>query len=242
MVEIENELNVSLFLSLSLNLDLCNNAGESGLWLALGQLDPAYLSCDDISRFDSTFSAQLIARGANHNSLDSRTGNSLLHRAAEGSLEAAAVFLVHHGAQPNPKNAQGESPIHIAAKRGLHVLVEVLLQHGADPNLQTALKPKPASPVPSAAAAVPLSAAADQHSQRPSLSLSSQLSSSSHPSHSPSPLSITPSYGHSSDTMAPFDLSSSAFSPTAALGALSALSATSQALTEPQVIHTTSCD
>ena len=132
----------------SLNLNLQNNNREAALWLALKQLDPAYLTCEDISQFDHTFAARLIKRGATPDATDARTGNSLLHNAALNCNEAAAVFLVHHGAVPNIKNIQGEAPIHIAAKHGLHRLVEVLLQYGADPNLQTALKPKPKAKSP----------------------------------------------------------------------------------------------
>lgn len=131
-----------------LNLDLRNNAGASALWLALQQLDSSYLSSDDPSDSDLSFSARLIKRGSNVDAVDTRTGNSLLHRAALEGMEAAAIFLVHHGAITNHKNRQEETPIHIAAKKGLHRLVEVLLRNGADPNLQTALKPKPNPVIP----------------------------------------------------------------------------------------------
>lgn len=125
-----------------LNLDLGNNNGASSLWLALQQLDSSYLTSDDTGEFDHSFAARLIKRGSNADAIETRTGNSLLHRAALECNEAAAVFLVHHGAVTNHKNTKGETPIHIAAMNGLHQLMEVLLQSGADPNLQTALKPK----------------------------------------------------------------------------------------------------
>ena len=227
------------------------------------KLDPAYLTTDDISKYDTSFPARLITRGANCDTLDPRTGNSLLHRAAIESKEAAAVFLVHHRAQLNPKNGQGEAPVHIAAKNGLHRLVEVLLQHGADPNQQTALKPHPASPVPSAAAATPLASVPDYSPKReespfraiPPSSLppppSSSRSSSRTASHTPSPLPTSShhhmtlgsgvSSGGGGDMMG-FDLTSSAMSSSAALGALSALSATSQALSGTQVcVHVCVC-
>ena len=130
----------------SLNLDLHNHNHETALWLALMQLDADYLSSEDITDYEHTFATRLIKRGANPDSIESRTGNSLLHKAALQSNEAAAVFLVHHGAVPNGKNNEGEAPIHIAARNGLDQLVKVLLQHGADPNLQTAVKPKQAPP------------------------------------------------------------------------------------------------
>ena len=232
----------------SLNLDLCNNAGESALWLALNDLDSAYLTSDDITKYDSSFPSKLITRGANCDALDPRTGNSLLHHAALECREAAAVFLVHHGAQLNPKNGQGEAAIHIAARNGLHTLVEVLLQHGADANQQTALKPSPASPVPSAAAAMPLSPVHEYGPKRsesprpiPPTSLppppppSSLPSSHNTPStHSPSPSPHMAFGGGGGGDMMDFDLTSSAMS-SAALGALSALSATSQALSGTQV-------
>ena len=108
------------------------------------QLGADYLSSEDITDYEHTFATRLIKRGANPDSIESRTGNSLLHKAALQSNEAAAVFLVHHGAVPNGKNSEGEAPIHIAARNGLDQLVKVLLQHGADPNLQTAIKQKQA--------------------------------------------------------------------------------------------------
>lgn len=124
----------------SLNLDLRNNVGASALWLALQQLDSTYLTCEDTSEHAHTFAARLIERGSSTDAVDTRTGNSLLHRAALECNEAAAIFLVHHRAVPNHRNTHGEAPIHLAAQNGLHKLVEVLLQNGADPNLQTALK------------------------------------------------------------------------------------------------------
>ena len=129
-----------------LNLDLRNHDHETALWLALMQLDSHYLSSEDVTDYEHTFATRLIKRGANPDSIESRTGNSLLHKAALQSNEAAAVFLVHHGATPNGKNNEGEAPIHIAARNGLDQLVKVLLQNGADPNLQTTVKPKEAPP------------------------------------------------------------------------------------------------
>ena len=241
--------------SCSLDLDICNNAGDIVLWLALSQLDSAYFTADDITQYNNSFAAKLITRGANPDTLDPRTGNILLHRAALESNEAAAIFLVHRGAQLNPKNGEGEAPIHIAARKGLHSLVEVLLQHGADPNQQTSLRapPSPASPVPSAAAAFTPLAAVPEHSRkrsespRPlppsSLPHPPPSSSSSHPStttttpspRSPFPPSQPPQAFGVGGGMMDFDLTSSSAMSSAALGALSALSATSQALSGLQV-------
>lgn len=129
-----------------LNLDLRNHSGASALWLALQQLDSSYLTSDDISEFDHTFATRLIKRGSNVDAVDTRSGNCLLHRAALENNEAAAVFLVHHGAITNHRNQLGETPIHVAARNGLHQLMKVLLENGANPNLQTALKPRPNHP------------------------------------------------------------------------------------------------
>ena len=164
---------------------------------------------------------------------------------------------MHRGAQLNPKNGEGEAPIHIAARNGLHSLVEVLLQHGADPNQQTSLRapPSPVSPVPSAAAAAtPLAAVPEpfrKRSESPRSLPPSSLphpppsSSSSHPSsnttpspHSPFSSSQQPAFGvggGGGGGMMDFDLTSSSAMSSAALGALSALSATSQALSGLQV-------
>lgn len=109
----------------SLNLELRTHNHETALWLALMQLDSDYLSSEDITEYEHTFANRLIQRGANPDAIEPRTGNSLLHKAALLSNEAAAVFLVHHGAVPNGKNSEGEAPIHIAAKNGLDHLVKV---------------------------------------------------------------------------------------------------------------------
>ena len=130
-----------------MNLDLRNNDGASALWLALQQLNSTHITSLDISESDHTFAARLIDRGSSTDAVDTLTGNSLLHRAAFECNEAATIFLVHHRAVPNHKNADGETPIHIAAQNGLHKLVGVLLENGADPNLQTALKPTKPSPL-----------------------------------------------------------------------------------------------
>ena len=227
-----------------MDLDLCNSAGDSPLWLSLIQLDSAYFTSDDITQYNNSFPARLITRGANPDTLDPRTGNILLHRAALETNEAAAVFLVHRGAQLNPKNGEGEAPIHIAARKGLHCLAEVLLQHGADSNQPTSLRASPASPSPSAAAAAtPLAAvppgkrSVSPHPPSPLPPPSSSSSSSYHPSTETTPSPHSPPF-----QQAPlggggmgFDLTASSAMSSAALGALSALSATSQALSGIQV-------
>ena len=184
----------------SLNLDLRNSSGETALWLALKQLDPNYLTCEDVSEYDHTIAAKLIKRGANVDAIDTRTGNSLLHQAALRSNEAAAVFLVHHGAIPNHTNVKGEAPIHIAATNGLHKLVEVLLQSGADPNLQTALKPR--APIPAPIVTTPMHASSEDiellKSPTAAIALSALSAITSHPgSYSFETVSTTSSYSSS---------------------------------------------
>ncbi len=126
-----------------LNLELRSHQSETALWLALKQLDNDYLQSIDVSEYDGSFSARLIARGANIDAVDTRSGNSTLHQAVLEGREAAAVFLVHKGALPDTKNNQGETPLHLAATKGLNTLVSVLLDCGVDPNKQTTLKPRP---------------------------------------------------------------------------------------------------
>lgn len=116
------------------------NAGSTALWLALTQLNSLRGESD-------RFSALLIERGATPDSVDSITGNSLLHQAALESNERAAIFLVCHNANVDHCNHQGETPMHVASSRGLPNLVQVLLQYGADPNLQTNLKVKKVMPL-----------------------------------------------------------------------------------------------
>ena len=180
--------------------------------MALQQLESSYLTCEDTSEYNHIFAARLIERGSNPDAIDTRTGNSFLHRAALESNEAAAMFLVHHGAITNHKNVNGETPIHIAAQNGLHRLVEVLLQNGADPNLQTALKPKPN---PLALPSIPLSGAVASNQSTPTGS-STNLDGSTRVS-SAIPPSVHPGNVIGEDILSP-----------STLGALNALNFASQ--------------
>ncbi|XP_033627890.1 rabankyrin-5-like [Asterias rubens] len=117
----------------SLNLDLQNAEGDSGLWLAL---DPTLRA----SGFgEDSMAAKLIRRGCSADSVNLHTGDSLLHRVCKSGLtnEDAALFLATKGASTNLANFKGETPLHAAAVNGLAKLVALLLQKGANPNAQT---------------------------------------------------------------------------------------------------------
>lgn len=128
--------------SCRLNLELCNADGENPLWLALEQLsdlpDPPDLESEEVR---GSFASCLIARGCDIETVDPVTGNSILQRAELQGNDTAAIFLLHHGANPNHCNQRGESPLHLAAVQDLPEVAQVLLSTGADPNYQTSLLP-----------------------------------------------------------------------------------------------------
>lgn len=128
--------------SCRLNLELCNADGENPLWLALEQLsslaDPPDLESEEVRE---SFAPCLIARGCDIETVDPVSGNSILQRAELQGNETAAIFLLHHGANPNHCNQRGESPLHLAAVQDLPRVAQVLLSAGADPNYQTSLLP-----------------------------------------------------------------------------------------------------
>lgn len=120
---------------LRLNLEIHSNSGLTALWLAVKQIDSSYLTHQD--KYNDCFAAKLLDHSADPDSIDMRTGNSLLHVITMETNEGGAIFLVCHGSRVNHSNHHGESSIHLAAKLGLHHLVTTLLQYGADPNMQT---------------------------------------------------------------------------------------------------------
>ena len=52
----------------------------------------------------------------------------MLHLAAFSGNEAAGLFLLAQGAQPNHANKKGETPLHASALKGHHSLVRELLK------------------------------------------------------------------------------------------------------------------
>ncbi|XP_059511180.1 rabankyrin-5 [Stegostoma tigrinum] len=128
------------------DLELKDHEGSTALWLALQDItvdsDQSVNPFDDVpvvngTSFDeNSFAAKLIKRGSNPDAPDAK-GNCLMQRASETGNEAAALFLVAHGAKVNHTNHLGETPLHTACRRGLANLTVELLQHGANPNIQT---------------------------------------------------------------------------------------------------------
>ncbi len=117
-----------------MNLEIRNQDSSTALWLALNQLDSSQSINDSQS---DTMAARLISRGADPNSTDPITLNTLLHRTILESFEDAAIFLVNHGSNVDSVNKHGEVPIHLAAINGLHLLTKMLLINNANPNLCT---------------------------------------------------------------------------------------------------------
>uniref|UniRef100_A0A2R5LJ33 Ankyrin repeat and fyve domain-containing protein 1 n=1 Tax=Ornithodoros turicata TaxID=34597 RepID=A0A2R5LJ33_9ACAR len=113
----------------SLNLELKNNDEHTALWHTLHTSGGPYDA--------GSFAAQLADRGANLDSVNKITGDSLLHLAAQTRNEEAGQFLVDRGAKCNIINGKGETALHVACRMGLAKLARALLDHGADPNKQS---------------------------------------------------------------------------------------------------------
>ena len=89
----------------------------------------------------------LLAEGVSPNALEPSTGQTAVHKAAEGTLGKPAVknleALLQAGGDPNGQDREGNTPLHFASPGldvfGDHVTpIRVLLQHDADPNLANA--------------------------------------------------------------------------------------------------------
>ncbi|XP_055542467.1 rabankyrin-5 isoform X2 [Wyeomyia smithii] len=79
---------------------------------------------------------RLLEKGARPNTVNSETGDSLLHSLSKHKFEDAAVFLADY-ANLNHINKAGLTPLHVAAMNGLSNLISALLEKGASPNLQS---------------------------------------------------------------------------------------------------------
>ena len=79
---------------------------------------------------------QIIARGADVNSLDAE-GRTALARAAANDREEIVQSLLNHGANPNQANRDGMAPLHLAAREGRSASASALLARGAEVNSTT---------------------------------------------------------------------------------------------------------
>jgi ankyrin repeat protein len=80
----------------------------------------------------------LLGRGAAANAAGAgwMTGTAL-HSAVSANRIAIARILLHAGADPDARQAEGFTPLHSAAHNGAAALVRLLLERGADPRLAT---------------------------------------------------------------------------------------------------------
>ncbi|MGN0821871.1 MAG: ankyrin repeat domain-containing protein [Akkermansia sp.] len=76
---------------------------------------------------------QIIARGADVNSLDAE-GRTALDRAAANDRVEIVQSLLNHGANPNQANRDGMAPLHLAAREGRSASASALLARGAEVN------------------------------------------------------------------------------------------------------------
>lgn len=85
---------------------------------------------------------QVLAAGANPNTLDDRSGLAALHFAVSISGDSDTAYgkikvLLDYGANPNLPDNDGETPMHAAAVFGSEATMLALLNAGRDPNIAT---------------------------------------------------------------------------------------------------------
>ena len=68
-------------------------------------------------------------------SIEVKTGNTLLHIAAQEGLSNLGIQMLDKGANPNFPNKDGNTPLHIAMQLGLSNLGIQMLDKGANPNV-----------------------------------------------------------------------------------------------------------
>lgn len=88
------------------------------------------------SNFD--LAKKLLDKGARPNTIQTESGDSLLHILTKSGLEESAVFLTEF-ANLNHVNRAGLTVLHLAGEKGFAKLVEALLKKGASPNIQSCL-------------------------------------------------------------------------------------------------------
>ena len=79
---------------------------------------------------------QIIAKGANVNTVDSEGWLALSRAAANDRVEVIQTLL-NHGANPNMANSNGWTPLHAAAREGRSAAASALLARGAQVNIVT---------------------------------------------------------------------------------------------------------
>lgn len=79
---------------------------------------------------------QIIAKGANVNTVDSEGWLALSRAAANDRVEVIQTLL-NHGANPNMANSNGWTPLHAAARDGRSAAASALLARGAQVNIVT---------------------------------------------------------------------------------------------------------
>eukprot|EP00795_Rhopilema_esculentum_P015608 gene15608-6884_t len=116
----------------SLDLERRDKDGHVVLWFAILS---SKVNLDDDS--ETSYAAKLVKRGSSADAVNPLSGDSLLHLAAFSGNEAAGLFLLAQGAQPNHANKKGETPLHASSLKGHASLVKELLKRGANSNART---------------------------------------------------------------------------------------------------------
>lgn len=113
------------------NSDLDTNLKTSDEKCALElSLTPPHASFD--------LAKKLLEKGARPNTIQTESGDSLLHILTKSGLEESAVFLTEF-ANLNHVNRAGLTVLHLAGEKGFGKLAQALLKKGASPNIQSCL-------------------------------------------------------------------------------------------------------
>lgn len=88
---------------------------------------------DSVQKSDTNTLFELISKGVNVSSADSKHRTALHFAAAQGNDQTLRVLL-ENGANPNAKDLNGNTPLHLAACTNQVKIVTLLLQAGSDVN------------------------------------------------------------------------------------------------------------
>lgn len=98
---------------------------------------PLALITDCTAGTRPALAALLLTNGADPNALAGHFGGTILHEAVKARDRELARTLLHHGADPNPRDMAGKTPLHQAVAGNAKEIVVLLLEYQPDLRIET---------------------------------------------------------------------------------------------------------